>query len=259
MWIQVLIEVINTFPLAGCVCFYEVYVVKDVRRDASFCNWILEWYMYRFAPASEIFDIEACSRFTCWRSLRTYEGIIIQFTWFFNMVGFRESYYVRLMSFHFHLQLVMMAVKAADVEVPKRHAVLHSCFRIRGVTSSCSHRTTPLQMGRVLPYLNKALWVCRKVLMKTGLWRCVSVFGYYIYCWCLSSTYPFLRCIIFLLSLSLPICNFVSTLGSSCLGFLDPTTLLCFVAFLPACFAFVVPYVSENDFLLIYALHSCEV
>ena len=175
------------------------------------------------------------------------------------MVGFRESYDVRLMSFHFHLQLVMMAVKAADVEVPKWHAVLHSCFRIRGVPSSCSHRTTPLQMGRVLPYLNKALWVCRKVLMKTGLWRCVSVFGYYVYCWCLSSTYPFLRCIIFLLSLSLPICNFVSTLGSSCLGFLDPTTLLCFVAFLPACFAFVVPYVSENDFLLIYALHSCEV
>ena len=57
MCVEVFIEVLYPFALAGCVGFYDIHVVVYMGCDAAFCHWIGMCYLYPLTSTLVVSDV----------------------------------------------------------------------------------------------------------------------------------------------------------------------------------------------------------
>ena len=57
MCVEVFIEVLYPFALAGCVGFYDIHVVVYMGCDATFCHWIGMCYLWPLISTLVVSDI----------------------------------------------------------------------------------------------------------------------------------------------------------------------------------------------------------
>ena len=61
MSVKILVEVVYSIPLSGCIRFNQVYVVVDMGRYSAFCDRVSVLNSYLFTLALEVFDVDARS------------------------------------------------------------------------------------------------------------------------------------------------------------------------------------------------------
>ena len=79
MGVEILIEVFDSFPLTGGICFNEVHIVIYVGGDAACCDRVTMCDLYHLTGAFVILNVHPCSGFTRGWCFGTHESVITEF------------------------------------------------------------------------------------------------------------------------------------------------------------------------------------